>query len=73
MFIIHGLVVAVLLILFLILLLFLGCILFKKMMHPNWDREDNPREQEDDLESDIIPGTPAKSMMSDDENTFYAP
>jgi len=59
--------------LFIAFLIFLGYKLYNSIMNRSWDRTDNPREQEGDLEDDIIPGTPAKSMMSDDENTFYAP
>lgn len=45
------------------------------MNRKKMDGEDymDPLEQEDLQESDILPGTPAKSMMSESENTFYAP
>ena len=32
----------------------------------------DPREQEDDIESDIVPGTPIKSYISSTEQTSYA-
>jgi uncharacterized membrane protein len=55
-----------------ILLIILFIIWYRKTHRPPIFTVD-PREQENDAESDIIPGTPLKSYISSSQKVYYAP
>ncbi|CAG7833941.1 unnamed protein product [Allacma fusca] len=62
-----------LLIIFTIVVLIILFVIWYRKTHPKEVIITDPREQENDAESAIVPGTPLKSYISSSEKLYYAP